>query len=125
MAEPGKTVIIVDDDPQVLRLLQAMLGPQQVNIIAVPRPSEVLRICGEQSIDVLISDFVMPEMDGAKLAERVWKLYPNVAVLMISGERTEPPSVRGGRVRFLKKPFFPGELIRVLREMLAGTAEAA
>jgi DNA-binding NtrC family response regulator len=125
MAEPAKTVLIVDDDPQILRLMQAMLGPQQVKVIAVPRPSDALRICGEECIDVLISDFSMPEMDGAKLAERVWKLYPNVAVLMISGDRTEAPAVRGGRIRFVRKPFFPGELIRVLREMLSGTVEAA
>jgi DNA-binding response OmpR family regulator len=125
MAEPGKTVLIVDDEPQMLRLLKVMLGPQQVEVLSAPRPSEALRICGERSIDVLISDFSMPEMDGGKLAERVWKIHPNVAILMISGERAEAPRVKGGSVRFLKKPFFPGELIRVLREMLGGTAQSA
>jgi len=125
MPEPEKTVLIVDDEPQMLRLLQAMLGPQRVEVLSAPRPSDALRICGERSIDVLISDFSMPEMDGAKLAERVWKLHPNAAILLISGDRTEPPRVRRGRVRFLHKPFFPGELIRMLREMLSGTAQSA
>jgi len=125
MAEPGKTVLIVDDEPQMLRLLQAMLGPQQVEVLAAPRPSDALRICGERSIDVLISDVSMPEMDGNKLAERVWKLHPHAAILLISGERTEAPPVRGGRVRFLRKPFFPAELIRTLREMLSGIVETA
>ena len=125
MADPAKTVLIVDDDPQILRLLQAMLGPQQVEVLSAPRPSDALRVCDERSIDVLITDFRLPEMDGAKLAERVWKLHSNVAVLMISGERPEAPAVRGGKVRFLKKPFFPAELVRILREMLAGSVEAA
>jgi len=125
MSELEKTVLIVDDEPQMLRLLKVMLGPQRVEVLAAPRPSEALRICGERSIDVLISDFSMPEMDGGKLAERVWKLHPNAAILVISGDRAEAPQVKGGSIRFLRKPFFPGELIRILREMLSGTAQSA
>jgi CheY-like chemotaxis protein len=64
-------------------------------------------------------------MDGNTLAERVLKLYPRVSVLLISGEVNEAPPVRAGRVRFLKKPFFPAELIKLLREMLADKAEHA
>jgi CheY-like chemotaxis protein len=67
----------------------------------------------------------MPEMDGIKLAERVFKLHPRISVLLISGEIAEPPVLKGVRVRFLKKPFFPAELIRLLREMLADKAEYA
>src|SRR6478752_6704541 len=113
MSEPTRTVMIVDDDPQILRLLRAMLGPQNVNVLSAPRPSDALRICGEQIVDVLISDVSMPEMDGNKLAERVLKLHPRASVLLISGAVSEPPAVKGaaGRVRFLKKPFFPAELV--------------
>jgi DNA-binding NtrC family response regulator len=125
MSEPTRTVVIVDDDPQILRLTRAMLGPQGVNILAVPRPSDALRICAEGSVDVLISDISMPEMDGIKLTERVFKLHPRISVLLISGEVDSVPAVRGGRVRFLKKPFFPAELIKLLREMLADKAEYA
>jgi DNA-binding NtrC family response regulator len=127
MSEPTRTVLMVDDDPQMLRLMQAMLGPEDVRVLAAPRPSDALRICGEETVDVLISDVSMPEMDGNKLAERVLKLHPLVRVLLISGAVDEAPAVRKGqgRVRFLKKPFFPAELIRVLREMLADRAERA
>ena len=76
-------------------------------------------------MDVLISDISMPEMDGIKLAERVFKSHPRVSVLLISGAVDEAPVVKGGRVRFLKKPFFPAELIKLLREMLADKAEYA
>ena|ERR1017187_1967807 len=125
MSEPKQTVLIVDDDPQMLRLLRVMLGPQQVNVLAAPRPSDALRICAEERVNVLISDVSMPEMDGNKLAERVLKLYPGVSVLLISGEVNQAPAVKAGPVRFLKKPFFPAELVRVLREMLADKAESA
>jgi DNA-binding NtrC family response regulator len=117
--------MIVDDDPQILRLLRAMLGPQNVKVLSAPLPSDALRICGEETVDVLISDVSMPEMDGNKLADRVLKLHPRVSVLLISGEVAEAPPVKSGRVRFLKKPFFPAELIKLLREMLADKAERA
>jgi DNA-binding NtrC family response regulator len=125
MSEPTQTVLIVDDDPQILRLLRAMLGPQNVNVLSAPRPSDALRICGEQAVDVLISDVSMPEMDGNKLAERVLKVHPRVSVLLISGEVNQAPAMKAGRVRFLKKPFFPAELIKLLREMLADKTEYA
>src|ERR1035437_3187084 len=125
MSEPTRTVLIVDDDPQILRLVRAMLGPHNVNVLSAPRPYDALRIWGEETVDVLISDVSMPEMDGNKLAERVLKLPPRVSVLLISGEVDEAPAVKGGRVRFLKKPFFPAELIKLLREMLADKTERA
>jgi DNA-binding NtrC family response regulator len=125
MFEATRTVLIVDDDPQILRLLRAMLGPQNVTVLSAPLPSDALRICGEETVDVLISDISMPEMDGNKLAERVFKLNPRVRVLLISGTVDEAPAVKGGQVRFLKKPFFPAELIKLLREMLADRAERA
>lgn len=123
IAEPRRTVLIVDDDPQMLRLLGAMLGPQGVRVLAVPRPSDALRICGEETIHVLISDVAMPEMDGNKLAERVLKLLPQAKVLLISGEAPRITTVKGHGVRFLKKPFFPAELVKTLREMLADQTE--
>ena len=127
MSDASRTVLIVDDDPQILRLLRAMLGPHNVNVMSAPRPSDALKICTEVTVDVLISDVDMPEMDGNKLAERVLKLYPRASVLLISGAVTEPPAVRGGegRVRFLKKPFFPAELVQMLRAMVADKAEYA
>ena len=125
MFEDPRIVLIVDDDPQILRLLRAMLGPQNVRVLAAPLPSDALRICGEEKVDLLISDISMPEMDGNKLAERVFKLNPRVSVLLISGAVDAAPAVKGGQVRFLKKPFFPAELIKLLREMLADRAEHA
>ena len=125
MFEATRTVLIVDDDPQILRLLRAMLGPQNVKVLSAPLPSDALRICGEETVDVLISDIAMPEMHGNKLAERVFRLNPRVKVLLISGAVDEAPAVKGGQVRFLKKPFFPAELIALLRRMLTDKAEHA
>jgi CheY-like chemotaxis protein len=117
MSVAPRTVLIVDDDPNILRLVEKMLKPRGVLVLVAPRPSEALRICETQKVDVLISDFAMPEMDGAKLADRVLKLRPETSVLLISGRYSgdEPTS---GRLRYLSKPFFPSQLIAHLREML-------
>ncbi len=117
MSERTRTVLIVDDDPQILRLVEKMLQHRNVNVLMAPRPTEALRVCEQKPIDVLISDMKMPEMDGIKLADRVLRMYPEASVLLISGAFAEaPPAAR--RIRFLPKPFFPSDLIRHLQEML-------
>jgi len=119
MAESARTVLIVDDDPQVLRLVEKMMRARPFKILAVPRPSEALRIFERESVHLLISDIAMPEMDGHKLAEKVLALYPGTPILLISGHAKEQPSAaRTGRVKFLTKPFFPSDLLEALRELL-------
>lgn len=119
MSAAPRTVLIVDDDPNILRLVEKMLRPRGVNVLVAPRPSDALRICEEQPVDLLISDYAMPEMDGAKLADRVLKLRPEASVLLISGRYREGEKpLHSGRMRFLAKPFFPAQLIAELRELL-------
>jgi len=117
MGEAPRTVLIVDDDPQILRLVEKMLKARPVNILMAPRPSEALAICDREAIHLLISDVSMPEMDGNRLADKVLKRFPEASVLLISGHyRTLPEDT--ARVRHLKKPFFPSDLIGHLRELL-------
>lgn len=118
MSTSQRTILIVDDDNQILRLVEKMLRPQGVTVLAANRPSEALRICEGQSVHLLISDVVMPEMDGGKLAERVLKLYPAARVLLISGQAKEPAAAKLPQVRFLRKPFFPSVLLQNIRELL-------
>jgi DNA-binding NtrC family response regulator len=118
MSDPVRTVLIVDDDPQILRLVEKMLKPRQVRVLIAPRAADALRICEQEPVHVLISDVAMPEMDGNKLADRVLRLYPHASVLLISGHYKELPEVTSGRLRYLRKPFFPSDLIQQLREML-------
>lgn len=113
------TVLIVDDEPQILRLVEKMIGARKVNLLLAPRPSEALRISESQPVHLLISDIAMPEMDGARLAERILKLHPEVAVLLISGHSKDvPPALRSAKVKFLRKPFFPSQLVEMIRELL-------
>ncbi len=115
----GRTVLIVDDEPQVLRLIEKMLRPRRVNVLVAPGAADALRICERERVHLLISDMRMPEMDGARLAERVLKLHPQASVLLISGYPKDPPRLgKTGQVRFLRKPFFPSDLIEELSRLL-------
>jgi len=118
---PTRTVLIVDDDPQILRLVEKMLRPRSFKILVAPRPTQALEICGAEPVDLLISDIGMPEMDGHKLAQKVLELRPEASILLISGRYNEEQTrTKGGRVKFLPKPFFPSELLEALRELLPG-----
>jgi two-component system cell cycle sensor histidine kinase/response regulator CckA len=113
------TILLIDDEPAVLRLLDRMLAPRSVNLMAVSEPFDALRIYGEQKVDLLISDINMPEMDGTVLTNRVLEIQPETTVLLISGNVDEmPESVSSPRVRFLRKPFFPSELLDRIRQLL-------
>lgn len=119
MDQPTRTALIVDDDPQILKLVEKMLKSKLFRILVAPRPSQALEICEREPVHLLISDIAMPEMDGTKLMAKVLQLQPEASVLLISGHyQKEPAAVKGGRVKFLKKPFFPSDLLTALRELL-------
>ncbi|HUB79791.1 MAG TPA: response regulator [Bryobacteraceae bacterium] len=113
-----RTVLVVDDDRQILGLVEKMLRPQGVTVLSANRPSAALKICEEQTVDVLISDVMMPEMDGGRLAERFLQLRPEGRVMLISGQAKTPAAAKLPNVRFLRKPFFPSMLVQELRELL-------
>ena len=118
MGESQRTALIVDDDAQVLKLVEKMLRPRNFRIQVAPKPSEALRIAETEPVHLLISDIALPEMDGKRLTEMILKLHPHAAVLLISGRYQEKSAVvKSARVKFLKKPFFPSELVRVIGEL--------
>jgi CheY-like chemotaxis protein len=101
----------------MLRLVEKMLRPRKVIVLSAPRPSQALEISETQPVDLLISDVAMPEMDGHRLAKNFLKIHPSAAVLLISGHFKNPPEDTD-RMKFLSKPFFPGQLVQYLRELL-------
>jgi two-component system cell cycle sensor histidine kinase/response regulator CckA len=118
MSPSQRTVLIVDDDQQILGMVEKILRPHGINVLSASRPFEALKICEGTPVHVLIADVVMPEMDGGKLAERLLKLQPEARVLLISGQGREPAIAKLPNVRFLRKPFFPSVLLQNLRELL-------
>ena len=74
-----------------------------------------------QTIDLLVSDVIMPEMNGRELAENLAPQHPGMRVLFVSGyaaDHLDAHAMNGGLENFLAKPFGPTALLRRVREVL-------
>lgn len=123
---PGgtETVLVVEDDPAVRRLLVQSLEAQGYRVRCAAHAAEALELAErEPDLHALVSDVVMPGMDGPSLAARLRTQRPSLRVLLISGFSPEgwPDGLDGHQgVRFLQKPFGLRELADTLREVLDG-----
>ncbi len=119
----GETILIVEDDDTVRQLVGSMLRTSGYQVIAPATPSEALRICAEFTtpLDLLITDMVLPDTDGAAVARQAAALRPGLKVLYMSGY-TEHPVLRSPTfdrsAPFLQKPFTKATLTAKVREIL-------
>ncbi len=105
-------ILVLDDDPIIRNLLRSMLKGKACVKLA-EKPSVAFGIMKEEAVDVLISDFMLPEMNGLQVLARVKEEYPDIEVIMISSEGnmdTVIGALRQGAVDFFKKPFKSDDL---------------
>jgi two-component system cell cycle sensor histidine kinase/response regulator CckA len=119
-----ETILLAEDELAVRMLACRVLREQGYTVIEAANGDEALQIAharGGLTIDLLLTDIVMPKMGGPALAEELTALYPAIKVLFISGY-TDSAIVHQGwlapGVEFLQKPFSPADLARKLREVL-------
>jgi len=116
---PGsnKTILIVDDDSQILRLVSAMLAHQGLDIITAETGDNALKKSNgfDGEIALLLTDFEMPGMSGIELATRLSEVRPKIKVLMMSGFDGGMLILNEGW-HFLAKPFIASQL----RALVAG-----
>lgn len=118
-----ETVLLVEDERQVRRLVRTILGRLGYDVLEAEGPEEALALCAgyEGRIDLLLTDVVMPVMNGKELQERVSALLPGIKTLFMSGYTADSIASRGALhegVDFLEKPFSPDQLGRKVREVL-------
>ena len=120
----GKTVLVVEDNEMVRQMLVAELTGEGAKVLSAERPDSALKLLAEYTgvVDALLTDVVLPGMNGAVLAMHVREARPEVRVVFMSGY-TADEVVRKGvleeQVEFLQKPFTPDSLIRRLQRVLA------
>ncbi|MFH1725780.1 MAG: response regulator [Elusimicrobiota bacterium] len=119
----SETVLLVEDDGIVRKSALRVLGNCGYKILAAANGEEALRMTSRhpERIHLLLTDLVMPGMDGRDLAKRVVSARPGIKVLYMSGYSEEVVAERGMMkpgVSFLQKPFSPYDLARTLRELL-------
>ena len=119
-----ETVLVVDDEAEVLRLEVRELEAAGFEVLGTANASEALHLLSARggAVDLLVTDVVMPGMNGIELASAVRFSYPDVGVLFVSGHLDEdaaPKSPLPEQASLLTKPFAPDELTRRARETLA------
>lgn len=125
-AEPvfsGETVLVVEDAEPLRELICGALSASGCNVLSAPQGQEALRIVNQQKgvIDLLVTDVIMPGLNGPALAKQVRSLRPEIKILYMtgySGEFVRSDMLIPG-VSFIQKPFTPADLRRKIRKMLA------
>lgn len=116
-------VLLVEDEPAVLRLAKRMIERLGYAVIDAGSPGEALELARRHAphLKLLVTDVIMPEMNGRALAERLQPLRPGLKVLFMSGY-TADVIARSGMLEpgthFIQKPFSRQDLSAKIREAL-------
>jgi len=119
-ADPEIAVLLVEDDGGVRHLIRHMLLKRGFRVYETSDPREAARICETVPINLLLTDIIMPEMNGRDLATDLLKTHVALRVLYMSGYLDDsiiPPSLLERGFHFLRKPFTAAHLYRQIETM--------
>jgi two-component system, cell cycle sensor histidine kinase and response regulator CckA len=121
----GETVLLVEDEPTMLNMGKGMLEKLGYTVLTADIPREAMHLAVEHTgtIDLLMTDVVMPEMNGRELAERLLQIKPGMKCLFMSGYTANVIAHHGvldQGLHFIQKPFTIKELAAKVRKGLDG-----
>jgi two-component system response regulator MprA len=115
------TVLIVDDDPKLLKMLQRTLTYENLNVLTATHGLEALPLVHAHEPDLIILDWMMPKMDGLTFIQRLRDEDNQTMILMLTARDAIENRVEGlesGADDYLVKPFAPAELVARVHAML-------
>lgn len=114
------SLLCVDDDKGILNSLKRTLKGEDYEVIVANSGQEALEILKERSVQVVLSDVMMPEMDGVELVNRIKQQYPEIIRLILTGTDDKNVTVKlintGEIYRYIAKPWDTEELKYILRQ---------
>jgi two-component system, cell cycle sensor histidine kinase and response regulator CckA len=118
-----ETILLVEDEVSLLKFTRRVLLSLGYSVLSAASPEEALRLAGEHEaeIDVLVTDVVMPGMNGRDLGDRLLVAHPDLKRVFVSGYPEEIVAHQGmvdAHLHFLQKPFSPEQLAAKVREAL-------
>ncbi len=126
-------VLFVDDDDLVLNAVKRSLGREGFEIHTTSEPLDAVKLIAQHRIDVVVSDYMMPQLSGVELLSLVRRLHPKVTRIMMTGQADRDATIRaineGAVSHYLEKPWDDAVLKRILHEIdcerqMAATATA-
>jgi len=123
IGEP-QTVLVVDDDAMVRSFEAELLSSQGYKVLQAESGMEALRLADTATIHLLLTDFLMPDVDGLELTRRFRSVHPETPVLMVSGSlpATDNRIENLDHFGFLPKPFALDELLQKVRTLIHAEA---
>lgn len=125
--QPGRgTVLIVEDEPELLALMASTLESNGYIVLSTVSPQRAVTMCikSKEKIDLLVTDVIMPEMNGKQLQELITAHSPATQTLFVSGYTADVVAERGvleEETHFLQKPFTPAALLAKVQALLSNT----
>ena len=120
-----ETVLVVEDEDEVRALFREGLTALGYTVLTACDGPSALEICGDDvSIDVVLTDVVMPGMSGSELSGHLTERYPGLKTIFISGyadDILEPQGLLAVKAHLLRKPCTPDDAARLIRHVLDGT----
>ena len=125
MSDPIR-ILLAEDEEAMRGYLTRALEKSGYEVVAVDRGTEALPLLKEQRFDLLLTDIVMPEMDGIELAQHCGKVSPDTQVMFITG--FSGVTLRAGeavpRAKLLSKPFHLRDLVLEVDRMFQGESKS-
>ena len=124
----AETILLVEDDAEVREMVAEVLGLQGYQVLVAATAADAIAVAERRtaSIDMVLSDVVMPKMNGPSLVARLREIRPGLKALMISGYTGDailPRGIDAAQMPFLEKPFTVKSLARKVREVLDGAGQ--
>ncbi len=119
-------ILVIDDDPVVRRVMTLALEEAGHTVLRCENGRKAIDFLAHGPADLLITDVIMPEMDGLETVRAARRLQPDLPILAISGGGSfDPKDYLGiaqafGATAILAKPFRPAELLDKVQRLLAG-----
>ena len=118
--ETKTTVVLVDDEDMVLTSLRSFLNLEtDYNVESFTDPKVALTFVGDNAVDLVVSDYLMPEMDGITFLGEVRKLKPNVPRIILTGYADKENAIKAinevGLFQYIEKPWDNDDLLIILR----------
>ncbi len=100
-----KRILIADDEKAVRTLLAEALKHHDYEIDVVENGIEAISHIDRRSYDLIITDYMMPEMDGLELTRRIRLKYPSLPIIVVSGNGPQQDLLKNGATACIMKPF--------------------
>jgi DNA-binding response OmpR family regulator len=121
LAQPAR-ILVVDDDPVILRLIEVNLDLEGFEVVTASRGEDAIAKARDTAPDLILLDLMMPEMSGWELAERLQKddTVSGIPLVFLSARTQDEDRRRGeelGVAGYITKPFDPADLVETIRKL--------